>query len=79
MRERIARWAAVACGALVAGAGLGFLARDILGLSQPVVAVAWLLGAAAAVGAELRAWGGGLRAKKGARGLRRKREGDGMT
>jgi hypothetical protein len=57
MRERIARWPAVGCGALVAGAGLGFLARDILGLSQPVVAVAWLLGAAAAVGAGLRAWG----------------------
>jgi hypothetical protein len=57
MRERIARWAAVACGALVAGAGLGFLARDILGLSQPIVAVAWLFGAAAAVGAELHAWG----------------------
>jgi drug/metabolite transporter (DMT)-like permease len=55
MRERIARWAAVACAALVAGAGLGFLARDILGLSQPIVAAAWLLGAAAAVGAGLRA------------------------
>jgi hypothetical protein len=78
MRERIARWAAVGCGALVAGAGLGFLARDILGLSQPVVAVAWLLGAAAAIGAGLGAWGRTSR-EGGARDLRRKREGDGMT
>jgi hypothetical protein len=67
MRERIARWSTVACGALVAGTGLGFLARDILGLSQPVVAVAWLLGAAAAVGAELRAWGRTSREEGGQR------------
>ena len=78
MRERIAHWAVVGCGALVAGAGLGFLARDILGLSQPVVAVAWLFGAAAAVGAGLGAWGQTSR-EGGARDLRRKREGDGMT
>jgi hypothetical protein len=57
MRRRIARWTAVACGALVAGGGLGFLARDILELGQPAVAVAWLLAAAAAVGVELRVSG----------------------
>jgi hypothetical protein len=67
MRERIARWAAVACGTLVAGAGLGFLARDILGLGQPIVAVAWLLGAAAAVGAGLRGWGRTSRERGGQR------------
>jgi len=78
MRERIARWAAVGWGTLVAGAGLGFLARDLLGLSQPVVAVAWLLGAAAAVGAGLGVWGRTPR-EGGARDLRRKRGGDGMT
>jgi hypothetical protein len=60
MSRRIARWTAVACGALVAAAGLGFVARDILDLGQPAVAVAWLLGAAATVGAELRPpWGHG--------------------
>ena len=34
-------WAAAA-----AGAGLGFVARDLLGLSGPIVALAWILGAA---------------------------------
>jgi hypothetical protein len=53
MWGRIARWAAVACGALLAGAGLGFLARDLLGLGQPAVAIAWLVGVAVTVGAEL--------------------------
>lgn len=53
MPGRISRWTAVGCGALIAGGGLGFLARDILELGQPAVAVAWLLGAAAAVGVEL--------------------------
>jgi drug/metabolite transporter (DMT)-like permease len=67
MRERIARWTAVGFGALVAGAGLGFLARDILGLSQPIVAVAWLVGAAAAVGAGVRAWGQTSRERGGQR------------
>lgn len=53
MCGRIARWAAVACTSLLAGAGLGFVARDLLGLDQPAVALAWLAGAALALGAEL--------------------------
>jgi hypothetical protein len=31
--------------ALATGAGLGFLARDLLGLPAPAAAIAWLLGA----------------------------------
>jgi hypothetical protein len=53
MWGRIARWAAVACTSLLAGAGLGFVARDLLGLDQPAVALAWLAGVAVALGAEL--------------------------
>jgi len=78
VRERIAHWAAVACAALVAGAGLGFVARDILELSQPIVAFCWLLGAAAAVGAAVRASGRSSPAS-GARDFRRRREGDGVS
>jgi hypothetical protein len=78
VRERIARWAAVACGALIAGAGLGFLVRDILELSQPIVAFSWLLGAVAAVGAELRAPERTSR-EKGAREFRRRRGDDGVS
>ena len=33
---------------LAGGAGLGFLARDLLGLPPPVVALAWIAGALAA-------------------------------
>jgi hypothetical protein len=53
MRGRLAWLAAVAFGALIAGAGLGFVARDLLGLGRPAVALAWLAGVAAAVAAEL--------------------------
>jgi hypothetical protein len=53
MWARASRWAAIACGALLAGAGLGFLARDLLGLGRPAVALAWLAGAAVTVGVEL--------------------------
>jgi hypothetical protein len=35
-----ALWTIVAC-----GAGLGFVARDLLGLPRTAVAVAWVLGA----------------------------------
>jgi hypothetical protein len=38
--------AAVLWGGLAGGAAAGFLARDALGLRQPLVALAWLLGAA---------------------------------
>jgi hypothetical protein len=38
-------------GAIAGGAGAGFLARDVLGLGQPLVALAWLLGAAIPVAA----------------------------
>jgi hypothetical protein len=41
---RVGRWIAVASGALLAGAGLGFVARDLLDLGQPAVALAWLAG-----------------------------------
>jgi hypothetical protein len=37
-------WAAAA-----AGAGLGFVARDLLGLPAPLVALAWIAGAALGV------------------------------
>jgi hypothetical protein len=40
-RVATALWAGIA-----GGAGAGFVARDALGLGQPVVALAWLLGAA---------------------------------
>jgi hypothetical protein len=41
---RVGRWIALAAGALLAGAGFGFVARDLLGLGQPAVALAWLAG-----------------------------------
>ena len=53
MRGRLAM---VAGGALLAGAGLGFVARDLLGFGQPAVALAWLAGVAVALGAELGRW-----------------------
>ena len=37
------------CGSLLAGAGLGFVARDLLDLGQPAVAIAWLLGVGASL------------------------------
>jgi hypothetical protein len=46
---RLAAWSAFAGGALLAGAGLGFLARDLLGLGQPAVALVWLAGFALGV------------------------------
>jgi hypothetical protein len=36
-----------ACGVLFAGAGLGFVARDLLGLEQSAVAIAWVASVAA--------------------------------
>jgi hypothetical protein len=47
---RVGRWIALASGALLAGAGLGFVARDLLGLGQPAVALAWLAGFALGIG-----------------------------
>jgi hypothetical protein len=52
-RTRITRWVAVAFGALLAGSGLGFVARDLLGLGQPAVAFAWLAGMVVVVWPEL--------------------------
>jgi hypothetical protein len=40
MRAARMRWVAAACGVLLAGAGLGFAARELLGLERPVVAIA---------------------------------------
>ena len=37
--------------ALAGGAGAGFLAREALGLRQPLVALTWLIGAALPVAA----------------------------
>ena len=45
MASRTARAIALAAGVLAGGAGLGFVARDLLGLGQPEVALAWLAGA----------------------------------
>ena len=53
MQARSARWIVAVGGALLSGAGFGFLARDLLGLAQPAVALAWLAGVAVAVGAEI--------------------------
>jgi hypothetical protein len=50
------RWTVLGGGALLGGAGVGFLARDVLALEQPAVALAWLAGAAVTLAAEL---GGG--------------------
>jgi hypothetical protein len=47
---RVGHWIALASGALLAGAGLGFVARDLLGLGQPAVALAWLVGFALGIG-----------------------------
>jgi len=43
---RVHRLAGAAWAALAAGASLGFLARDLLGLPQPWIAVGWSAGAA---------------------------------
>jgi hypothetical protein len=39
----------IAASALLGGAGLGSMARDLLALGQPVVALAWAAGAGVAV------------------------------
>lgn len=52
--QRTTRWVMVVLAALLAGAGLGFLARDLLGLDQPAVAIAWLLGVALSLTTDLR-------------------------
>ena len=57
MGGRLAWLAALACGALIAGAGLGFVARDLLGLGQPAVALGWLAGVGVTVVVELRRGG----------------------
>ena len=46
MAPRIHRIAGAAWCALAAGASLGFLVRDLLGLPQPWVALGWSAGAA---------------------------------
>jgi hypothetical protein len=46
MLARVQSVAAVLWGGLAGGAAAGFLARDALGLRQPLIALAWLLGAA---------------------------------
>jgi hypothetical protein len=51
---RVHRVALAVWSALAGGAGAGFLARDVLGLGQPLVALAWVLGAAIPVAAVAR-------------------------
>jgi hypothetical protein len=46
--RRVHELAAVAWSVVAGGAGLGFLARDLLGLPGAIVALAWLGGAVAA-------------------------------
>jgi hypothetical protein len=56
----MARWGGAAGAALIGGAGLGFIARDVLSLGQPAVALAWLAGAVVLVATRLgRRHGGG--------------------
>ncbi|MEA2400967.1 MAG: hypothetical protein QOK00_1370 [Thermoleophilaceae bacterium] len=45
MMRRLQRVFAVAWGVVAAGAGLGFVARDLLGLPPGAVALAWTAGA----------------------------------
>jgi len=42
---RLHVWATAAWAALAAGAGFGFIARDLLQLGQPLIALAWAIGA----------------------------------
>jgi hypothetical protein len=44
-RARVVRAVTAVAWVLAGGAGLGFVARDVLGLGQPAVALAWLTGA----------------------------------
>ena len=44
--ERIHAWAAVVWLGLIGGGGLGFVVRDLLGAGRPLVALAWVAGAA---------------------------------
>jgi hypothetical protein len=43
--RRVHALATAAWGVIAAGACLGFVARDLLGLPRPAIAVAWLAGA----------------------------------
>lgn len=53
MLARVHGWATALWLALAGGAGLGFVARDLLGLDSPAIALAWV------VGVGLGAWSGG--------------------
>ena len=65
MLARVHSVAAVLWGGLAGGAAAGFLARDALGLRQPMVALAWLLGAAVPLVTLGR---GGIRGERGRAG-----------
>jgi hypothetical protein len=43
--RRVHAFAAAAWAVVAAGAGFGFVARDLLGLPAPAIACAWLAGA----------------------------------
>ncbi len=51
--ERVHAWAAVVWLALIGGAGLGFVARDVMNAGRPLVALAWVAGAALGAGPAL--------------------------
>lgn len=71
MPPRLHSWAVYAWAALAAGAGLGFLARDLLGLGRPAEAAAWAGGALMALAPALRRL-----ARRGQARLRRGRSGE---
>lgn len=58
---RLRAWATAAWLGLVGGAGLGFVARDVLGLAQPEVAFSWFAGATIGLAVATRGVGEKLR------------------
>jgi hypothetical protein len=52
--RRVQALATAAWGVIAAGACLGFVARDLLGLPRPAIAFAWLAGALLCVALRLR-------------------------
>ena len=66
--ERIHAWAAVVWLALIGGGGLGFVVRDLLDAGRPLVALAWVAGAALLAAPALARRRGTARGRPGYRG-----------
>ena len=66
--ERIHAWAAVMWLALIGGGGLGFVVRDLLDAGRPLVALAWVAGAALLAAPALARRRGTARGRPGYRG-----------